>query len=687
MPVRRSSREVSTRDIRQKKKKGGTNWGILDDVAGVAGKIGSDLANAARSAPGGLYQAATAIDQALPPNPIKGLEKFAFEREGKHNDYKAVKGLAGAQWRAIKDLKNPSAWQAHPGDQLLTILGVAPIPGAAVAKAGKLGKAGKASKRKPTRTIIAKPKDLEQAKAWSKARGIDPKNASVNQTFKVEVPAAGPITTRMAQKGLDKARSKSKVMSRRKVEARLAREADLLSRRNNAPSPDFTASMGKLKRGEFYKFKKEKGRNRAWEGVREGNAAIRGARLYRLGYIPPNWLGSRATQYIHGGLKSPQQAKATREMNRGLEAIEPGASRWRDSMMGEGGTQSLVESGLTPDQLPGPIGTFMQGVGTSLGKVTDRTSRRRVFDREAADWGYDTPARQDLLRTSENPKHLKDLIQIADRAEKGAIKFTRSRPLPGRDGTALSRVDRALADNIFLYKWLTGSAQYSGRMLGEHPTLTAMLAAQGQEAPRVDEILGDKVPEFLDSYIPMAKTVGDKFPKVASTRALTLFDSPGEFADTVKQTMKDPVAFVNKLAPVQHALAIGALARDPYFNEVPYGAIDPATGKTRVDPITGRTIRGDTTNLMERLRWVLDQETGSIPYRDLYERLLNGKKGLFPQTKQDAILRHVLGGWFPVPYDPEIGQRMWRDDQPKVSKPRFSRSRSGRKGSSRSSSR
>src|SRR6185312_10434609 len=110
----------------------------------------------------------------------------------------------------------------------------------------------------------------------------------------------------------------------------------------------------------------------------------------------------------------------------------------------------------------GPVATFTRGVGQSLGKVTDRETRRRHFFREAKEQGYDPndlKSMQKLLRTRQ------DLIQVGRRAEDSAIRFTRNRPLAGVKQTPIQKLDKLGAENLFLYRWLTGSGAYTGRML------------------------------------------------------------------------------------------------------------------------------------------------------------------------------------------------------------------------------
>lgn len=635
-------------------------------------KVAADLGNAARKAPGGVAQAFTALDQALPEGPIKSLERMAGERGGRHLDPTGVKKIANAQWGAIKDLKDPRAWDEHPGDQLLTVLGLVPLPGAAVGKVGKF--TTKKPKAPRSRVITAKPKTDAQAVAWAKARGLDdPESFTTKSTFKVELPDTKVGLARGAQFLADKARSKSNTLSARKVERGIARDVDILQRRTDPADPSFVPAIKNLKSGKFYKFKQEPNRNRAIEAVRELNSGVRGARLYRLGYIPANWAGSRATNFISQGTGAIGRTRKTKAMSKALDQIEPGLSRRPDVAMGDGGAQAVLASGAkNPDILPGPIGTFMGGVGNSLAKVTDRTSRRNEFFAQAEKFGYNTPEKVANLLKGGTAKLDRDFVQIVRRAEPNAVKFTRSRPLPGRRQSAAQAVDRVAAENVFLYKWLTGSAGYSGRMLTDHPTLTAALAAQGQEAPTIDSIL-KKSPDFLNSYIPYAKEVGDKFPSVASTRALTLFDSPGEFVDTLAKAKDDPLNLINPLNPVQHAAGTFLAQREPFFGKQP-----------EQETTSGYTRRGQDVDAWNTLKWSIDQELGGIPYRTFYERMRDPGKGLFPMSRVEAAQQFGLGSWMRKPVDPVVASKLWRKQEEEKTKgvkrkKKTSRTRSSRR--------
>jgi hypothetical protein len=283
----------------------------------------------------------------------------------------------------------------------------------------------------------------------------------------------------------------------------------------------------------------------------------------------------------------------------------------------------------------------MRGVGQSLGKVTDRESRRRHFFREAAAQGIDIQDPQVIHALLNSPKHRKDLIQIARRSEPAAIKFTRTRNLEGVPKRFHQKVDQRLAENIFLYRWLTGSAAYTGRMVTEHPTLSAALAAQGTISPQIDDVL-EEYPKFMNRYIPTG--MRGKLPMVSNLQAATLFDSPGELAELIGQVQDDPRKVIDPLAPFQRGVGVAALGYDPFREQ---------ELATRSDPIPG---------ILDRLKFGADVETRSIPYRTLIEGLgtpadkRSGK--LFPRTNEDLLKTFLLGGPVPTPVNPKVAANM-----------------------------
>jgi hypothetical protein len=653
MPVKKSNQGAKTATKRGQsipKKKGGSKIGkILSQTAKDFGEI-------ARSTPAGVVQLHGAIDSALPRGPLeRGNEK--------HNDYTGIKDIGKAQIQAVKDLRHPLR---HPGYSLLTALGIAaPVAkvgtvGATVAKTGKLPKKGKP----PTRKLTYRARDLDpdskEQKTLRSVSGRRDKPTITEQS--VILPASKVPTTRLAQEVLDKIRMRNPDWQKRKVLKGVARDRDIIDRLERPA----------LQKGVIGATK-EAASKESWGELRnpgqwipEINAGVRGARLFRPGYILPNLGGSIATNLIEGPVKSYKAGVASRKFRGegakqriGHRDIDPETQAdidRIDAIMGEGAAQGAAEQGLrhTDDGrvISGPLSTFMRGVGQSLGKITDRESRRRHFFREAEAQGIDIQSPEAIHALLNSPRLRKDLLQIARRAEPSAIKFTRTRNLEGVPKRAHQKLDQKLAENIFLYRWLTGSAAYTGRMVAEHPTLSAALAAQGTISPQIDDVL-EEYPKFMSRYIPVG--MRDKLPLVSNLQAATLFDSPGELADLIGEIGDDPRNAIDPLAPFQRGAAVAALGYDPFRRQ---------ELATRANPTPG---------ILERLAFGSDVETRSIPYRTLIEGLRTPEEDrsgkLFPRTNEDLLKTFTFGGPVPTPVNPKVAASMKKnEDQDK--KPR-----------------
>lgn len=599
----------------------------------------SDLKNVAAGAPGAVYQSLTALDQALPASPIKSLEKSAFERKGRHNDPTALKEQGRMQLEGLRALGNPKAWKEETALNLLTALGAAAtVTGVGGALGTGLNVASKgarlAPRKPPTRTLSAKPKNEKQAKKWAEARGLDPGQVGKNTKFKVEVPAAKPATTRATQKGVDKVRSAVPAWQRRKVGAQIRQEQDILSRLNEPTQGGFVNAIKTLRKGDFSRDKNFR------QLVREINSGARGSILFRPGYIGPNLLGALGSQAIHGSL-SPQAFATRAHLNKNMK---PETLARQRNMHGSGISQAALDVGLegrrAGDANPqGPVATLMSGIGESLAKVTDRPSRDVIFQKEAARQGYKTPEDFDRLLDPEtvfsDPVLRRDLLQIVKRTEPAAIKFSRT--------SGGNKFDRFLAENVFLYKWLTGSARYTGHVAGQHPTLTAALA----NAPRgedVTDLLGEATPEFMKSFIPFGE--GSKYPQVLNTQSLSLWETLPEAAETLKAMWeKDPEQAIRMLAPVQKA---GALAATGYHT---------ISGKRLSDydfsEDKQRLSEGGGASQIQKLLWALNETANMSPYTKLHPRF---RSGLHPSSLKEEAIRVFtpMGGLYRRNVDPKV---------------------------------
>lgn len=615
----------------------------------------SDLADVAAGTPGAAIQMAKDV-HALRSGDPRGLIN-----QGK------------AQLDAVKALGSGDDWKEHTALQLLTAAGiVAPVAkGVGIAAGAARGGTGvraaaKAAKVPKTRTIKYKPSMESEKLQLRKTMGLKeyPKQEFENKSIpqrkdtrvdevSVDLPKSNVWTTAKAQEGMDKLREQFPAWQKKKVLKGVARDRDILDRiANPALQETFLASLKTAGKKESFGELKKKG----WNIPQEVNAGVRAARLYRPGYIAPNLLGSNLTNLIEmgprGTFKAGQSSRRMRGEGNKQKLLGKDITPERqealdvvDAVMGEGAAAGAAELGGA-----GPVATVTRGMGQTLGKVTDREARRRHFFGQAAKQGYkDENAVLKMIQDAKgNPasQASKDLVQIARRAEPAAIRFTRTRNLPGVKKSKAQSLDSKLSNNIFLYRWLTGSGAYTGRMLTEHPTLSAVMA-NAPEGPKIDDVL-TAYPKFMSRYIPTGK-FRDKMPEVSNLQAATLFDSPGELVELIKRVADDPRNIIDPLAPFQRAIGVGGLGYDPFRGQ---------ELSTRSNP---------TPSIVERLGFGADVETRSIPYRSMAEQLMvpesdrTGK--LFPRTNKDLFKTFMFGGPVPTPVNPKVAKDMAKNEE------------------------
>lgn len=529
-----------------------------------------------------------------------------------------------------------------------------------------------APSKTPTRVLKIKPKDAAEAAQWRKALGIkEPAKQTYGSgkgktTFQpkpkdlpevsVEIPASKRITTRAVQKGTDRLRAKSHGMQKKKIERELAREADYKGRLTEGDPLGTLDTIRAIKKGELgtkgYQGQPviaKSGPSKARSAVADTNATVRALRLYRLGYIPPNALGAIATNLIQQGPRQFAKMVKGERRTRGATGADliPGkkssdTARTIDRLSGETIGEAMMDVGS--GGAGGIPAAAARGVGTTLGKVTDRRSRARSWHHEATEQGYKVDDIPGLLERAKkgDKKALRDVVQISRRAEDSAIKFSRSKALPGVNEGSLAKFDRLAAENVFLYKWITGSTKYAGHVVKEHPTLTAALAQLGQQAPNLNDVLPEH-PEFMDRYMPVGNRGG--MPTVINAQAASLWDMPGEMAHLLAESLKDPLEATEQLNPLQHALVVAATGHDRFRDQ---------------------HLPEDKQGPWDRINFAKDAELRSSPYVKLGPESIGGRMGtydqserLFPMSNWDILLQHALGGPFrSIRVNPKTAKKM-----------------------------
>lgn len=470
--------------------------------------------------------------------------------------------------------------------------------------------------------------------------------------IRASVPRSRVPTTQGFQSALDALTDKSHSLNRYRVKKVVSRELDLAGRKQAEVSPGIVGAWKTLyptkesKRDLGHNARMAKASLRSAD--KELNAIIRGVRLYRPGYIAPNLVGSVAANltHMHGRFRSNQKAE------RFIRKNYPEAAAQIDKRMGETTAQAAADVGKLDPEKHLPAQTLARGVGTSMGKVVDRRSRARAFVEEAKrrhpDWSD-----EDIVKYLDHPAMIPEMNRINDVAEKEAINFSKNKPLKGFSESAISRVDRALSRNVFLWRWTLASSRYYGRVLKEHPGTTAGLVATTQVAPDLKNTLAS-YPSFMSSYIPWGyrKVTGKDMPTVLNPQAASIYNMPVEIAQTLDIASQGGERAIDvlheRLNPVQHGVGVFLRGRDPFRQQTV-----TAGKKGHRHPAPA--------SRMAALAALRAELTGN-PYTSL-GRMTEGEdqrsRRLFPRSPEDIALAFLLGQIFvPSPVNPDIAGRM-----------------------------
>lgn len=580
------------------------NFGIKTaKKGGFFNQLVKDFGEIASQAPAGIYNLADAY------------------KKSATGDHKSLADIGRGSLKSnIEIAKHPLR---NPGYTIVAAMGLAPVPGAAAARIVKKAPSGGVPR---TRTLRYRPKNDEEAEFYRK--GMEKIGRPMEgPDVEVDIPLSRVPTTAAVQKLVDRGRTRVPELQRKKIEKTLARQADILSRREALPEPGFLAALGALKeagpRGIMHGF--------THEPIKETNAALRAARLYRAAYVPPNWLGAQATNLIQQG---PLGYARNIGAERSLRKNDPESAQMIDRLQGATISDAAMDVGGV-----GPLAVLSRGIGASLGKVTDRRARARAFIEEARKQGYDIDRIPELLKNDA------DLAQVVMRSEPAAIRFSRTPAFPGRNPSHLAKLDKMAGRNIFLYRWLTGSTRYSGRMLAEHPTLTHALATLGQQAPDITEVMPE-VPDHMRNYIPSG--MRDGFPLVRNPQAASLFDMPGETIKDVTNIARDWKSLGAPFQPVQATFLNSIAGYDP-FREQRLSEVDE--------------------DMASALRFGAATQVRSIPWLEwlrINDSEAERERRLNPLTPMDIIGRQFLGSsLWASPVNEEVASRMKRQQEAK----------------------
>lgn len=500
------------------------------------------------------------------------------------------------------------------------------------------------TKKLPGTSLVvnkSKPELLAEYKA-----AIGPPNITAH------APRSRVPTTQLAQNAIDALTAKSPRFAKKRVVKLAAREADLTKRPGQSLAPGFKQSVKVVypNRKTVFdpKYNAQLGLASVRHADKEFNALIRGLRLYRPGYVPANWVGAIAADLI----QDPLHYGSNLRYERWIRKNAPEAAAQIDKRMGETTAQAAAEVGSFKPGKDLPASTIVHGIGTSLGKVVDRRARARAFVSEFRRRNPDAKP-QDIVDALDDPARLHEVNMINNVAENEAINFSKTPALPGMHEAMISKVDRALSRNIFLYRWMTASTRYSGRMLKEHPGATLGLATAGLAAPDLHKTVAE-FPSFMTGYVPWGfeKVSGKKLPTALNPQAASLWSMTPELARDARVASQGGERAVDvlheRLNPFQHGVAVVARGRDPFRQQT------ITKGKK------GHKIPAPFTT--KALRAALRAELSGNPYSNLsrmFESEETRSKRLFPRSPQEIALQFLLGGFaVPSPINPEIAKRM-----------------------------
>lgn len=599
---------------KKKEKKGGFGSWLKQQA--------SDVGGAVSGVPGGLYEGSlagmTLINMGLNPGVVKKKDKDRLKK------------VLGAQVDSVKALGSTKDWREHTAMNTLTLLGVLapPAKGLSVVRGAP---------KNPTRLRTYKVRNQKEAEFYSRELGYKVRPGAV---LKASTPLSRQPITRGVQKMSDAGRRQVPALQKRALEKDMMKRKAILDRLDEPNAEGLMDALSNVKRSGVRKNVSQTVRH----PIKEGNALIRALRLYRGAYVPPNWGGAQVTNLIQQGpYRYQRNVRAQRKMAKGEKTKHlgfiPGHSRSPEAMTFGRVTGDTAAEAARDIGQAGTISTITRGVGTSLGKVTDRAARNRALLDELARHDVDIFDQGALKQIAEaaTPEAREVLIQSALRAEPAAIKFTRTPTFPGRRQGPISALDKALQNQLFLYRWLTGSTRYGGHMLAEHPTLSSVLLNAGEEAPRLQDMFGEEnIPEFMKSYVSRGGN------RINNPQAASLWDMPFSILDSLGETSRNTREISDILNPMQASLVNALTQYDPFRNQQVNYPMQPE----------------------DALRFGFGTQVRSIPWLE-WGRLRDDpetrERRLFPLSPLDIALRQTLGSSLHptgFPFNPEIARRM-----------------------------
>jgi hypothetical protein len=322
----------------------------------------------------------------------------------------------------------------------------------------------------------------------------------------------------------------------------------------------------------------------AWDTM---NDAVKMTLIYaKIGYIPPNFLGNLALNFMtQGPAALPRLARAamiSRKMGGKDAAL-------MDRITGAGIAKAIVGGGKNP------LSKAAEKTADIVSIPTDRYTRRSAFIHEMEKAGYHGVRGFRLL--TRNPKLRGDLTEVARRARENAIEYEN-----------LTELEKSIVKRaVFIYPWIKGSTTFAGRFARDHPIQSATYYQMGKQGKKyADEHLGPR-PSYMEGNIP-GEVLGLGKNRLVDPRGITMFGTGADLYSTLRGVAKGE--FPDSASPAEWLNPILQLAGGYAFG------VDPRSGAPthRGNPLKFLWEHfGKTTPQVTQAEAVKDAITGKKP--------------------------------------------------------------------------
>lgn len=353
------------------------------------------------------------------------------------------------------------------------------------------------------------------------------------------------------------------------------------------------------------------------------NNAERLAILYlKPAYAVPNMVGNAALSIVQQGWAAPRNLAVAARLN---AKLGPELASKIDLIMGEGMTAALHTS-------EGPLQKVTNKAANVWQAAVDTPFRRAAFIHEARRFGYKTPAQ---IKALFDDPHA--LGSVAREANGELIDYGR-----------LGRYERDIIRRvIFFYPWVKGSSVYAGRFLATHPQQAALVGQLGKQGAAANAADFPHMPSYLEgafktSPLPFQNNNGG--PYIVNPTAAGILQTPAQLLKTGQEVFSG------------HPGQAFQIARN--FTPAVQAGLDLVGASQRRKGQSPVSAAGNTL-------------VGGLPIVSLIQGLMNPPAGsthprVMPRDRRDVILKYLIGGLAPAPYNKAAGERAaYRETHPR----------------------